>query len=93
MLKDGSFYFIKDYITLDETFTNALGAIITVVANEVVVDVRESGIGLAEGISIDKVYGSHWSRVKSGHYRIKLTQMMTQISKDYVFELSIPRIK
>lgn len=38
--RDGSFYYIKELSTLDEAFCNALGGIITVVANEIVVKVN-----------------------------------------------------
>ena len=32
-MKDGTFYFIKELSTLDEAFCNALGGIISLVAN------------------------------------------------------------
>jgi hypothetical protein len=34
-LKDGSFYFIKELATLDESFCNALGGIISLAAKDV----------------------------------------------------------
>ena len=76
-MKDGSFYFIKELSTLDEAFCNALGGIISLVANEVIVHVRCIAQGLVEGVKISKVYSDKWEKVKDGEYRIKLTQLMS----------------
>lgn len=40
LLKDGSFYFIKELSTLDEAFCNALGGIISLVASEVFIKLK-----------------------------------------------------
>ena len=90
--KDGSFYFIKELSTLDEAFCNALGGIISLVANEIVLSVRCIAKGLVEGIKIAKVYGERWEKIGDNEYRIKITQMMSEVSKDFVFELAIPAI-
>lgn len=45
-LKDGSFYFIKEIETLDEAFCNALGGIISLVASEIIVKVRNVSSGM-----------------------------------------------
>ena len=92
-LRDGAFYFIKELSTLDEAFCNALGGIISLVANEVVVNVRCIAAGIVAGVRISKVYGDKWQKTGEGEYRIKLTQLMSEISKDYVFELTIPKIE
>lgn len=39
-LRDGSFYFIKELGTLDEAFCNALGGIISLVASEIILNIR-----------------------------------------------------
>ena len=91
-LKDGSFYFIKELDTLDEAFCNALGGIISLVASEIIISVRCIATGLVEGVRISSVFGDKWQKVNEGEYRLKLTQMMSEISKEYVFELTIPAI-
>lgn len=91
-MKDGAFYFIKELSTLDEAFCNALGGIISLVANEVIIHVRCIATGIVEGIKISKVYGDKWEKIKDGEYRIKLTQIMSEVSKDFVFELTVPNI-
>jgi len=45
-MKDGSFYFIKELNTLDEAFCNALGGIISLVASEVIIQVRTVAQGM-----------------------------------------------
>jgi hypothetical protein len=54
--------------------------------------VRNVAAGLVEGVGISKVYGDKWEKVKEGEYRIKFTQIMTDSSKDFVLELTIPEI-
>lgn len=93
LLKDGSFYFIKELSTLDEAFCNALGGIISMVANEVIINVRCIASGLVEGIKISKVFGKKWEKINDNEYRIKITQMMSEVSKEFVFELTIPAIE
>jgi len=44
-------------------------------------------------VTISKVYGDRWEKIKEGEYRIKLTQIMTDSSKDFVLELTIPVIE
>lgn len=93
-MKDGAFYFIKELATLDEAFCNALGGIISLAASEVVMKINNISQGLVAGIKIKKVYGSekNWKKVNDKEYKVELTQMMSGISKDYVFELEIPAI-
>lgn len=93
-MKDGAFYFIKELATLDEAFCNALGGIISLAATEVIIKINNIAQGLAEGIKIKRVYGNEkaWKKIGDQEYRIELTQMMSGISKDYVFELEIPAL-
>jgi hypothetical protein len=76
-MKDGAFYFIKELSTLDEAFCNALGGIISQVASEINISVRNIAQGMVKGIRISKVFGDKWVKVKEGEYKIKLTQMMS----------------
>lgn len=90
--KDGSFYFIKEFDTLDEAFCNALGGIISMVASEVIVKVNSIAQGIVSGVHISKTFGPKWEKIKEGEYRLKLTQLMSEVSKEYVFELTVPAI-
>ena len=62
-MKDGAFYFIKELATLDEAFCNALGAIISLVANEVIIKVNNISKNIVEGVKIKKVYGKMWEKI------------------------------
>ena len=90
--RDGTFYFIKELATLDEAFCNALGGIISLVAKEVNIKLTNISKNLVGGIQIGKVYGDMWEKLNQKEYRIKISQLMSGISKDYVFEMSIPHI-
>ena len=89
-LRDGAFYFIKELATLDEAFCNALGGIISLVANEVTVRVRLIAKDMVGGTTISKVYGDKWEKANEREYTIRLTQLMSGVSKDFVFELTFP---
>lgn len=90
--KDGAFYFIKQLATLDEAFCNALGGIISLVANEVTLKVSNIAKNIVEGIKIKKVYGNMWQKINDKEYKIKISQLMSGITKDFVFQLEIPVI-
>ena len=91
-LRDGTFYFIKELATLDEAFCNALGGIISLVANEITIKISNIAKNLMEGVRILKVYGDSWQKLNDKEYKINISQMMSGISKDFVFELFIPNI-
>lgn len=47
---------------------------------------------MVEGIRISKTFGDKCTKINDREYKIKLTQLMSGVSKDYVFELIIPAI-
>lgn len=47
---------------------------------------------MVEGVKIGKVFGDKWKKNGEKEYQIKLTQMMSDVSKDFVFELAVPAI-
>lgn len=44
------------------------------------------------GVRIGKVYGQMWQKLSEKEYKIKITQLMSGITRDFVFELEIPAI-
>ena len=85
--KDGSFYYIKELATLDEAFANALGGLITVVANDVVIKVNSVSQGIVQGIRIGNVFGYNWEKINDKEYSIKILQLVSGISRDFIFSL------
>ena len=59
-LRDGTFYYIKELATLDEAFCNALGGIISLVANEITIKISNISKNLVEGVKISRAYGKSW---------------------------------
>ena len=63
-------------------------------ATEVTLKINNIASGLVQGIKIKKVYGSEkiWTKINDKEYKISISQLMSGITKDYVFELEIPAI-
>lgn len=59
-LKSGSFYFVKEVNLLDEFFVDALGGLITVVADSIELTVRTVAKDPFEKVKIKKTYGQFW---------------------------------
>ena len=91
-MRDGTFYFIKELATLDEAFCNALGEVISLVAKDVHIRLGNVAKNLVGGIKIHKTYSKMWEKVNEKEFKISITQLMSGISKDFVFELAIPFI-
>lgn len=48
--------------------------------------------GIVENVKIGKVYGTNWEKVSNEEYIIRGRQIISGMSKDYVFEVVIPAI-
>lgn len=90
--KDGAFYYIKELASLDEAFGNALAGILSSVASEFILKISNISKNLLEGVKIKKTYGTNWEKISDTQYRIKILQLMSGASKDFVFLLQIPNI-
>ena len=84
-MRDGTFYFIKELATLDEAFCNALGEVISLVAKDVHIRMNNVAKNLIGGIKIGKTYSKLWEKVNEKEFKISITQLMSGISKDFVF--------
>lgn len=69
-----------------------MGGIISLVATDVVIKLTNISKNIVEDIKIKKTYGEMWEKLSDNEYRIKILQLMSGISKDYVFEILIPKI-
>lgn len=86
-IKDGNFYFINQLSSLDEAFCNALGGIITQTASDISITVESIAAGPVEQVEIKKVYGEKWKKINDKTYKIEINQIMSEVSKDFVFEI------
>jgi hypothetical protein len=59
-LKDGSFFYIEKIDTVDEAFATALGSLMSVVAQEIVIYLRNCCTGLFKDLQVGKTYGQPW---------------------------------
>lgn len=85
-LKGGEFYYIKQLSTLDEAFTNSLGGIISLAATDVEITIKNR----MEEFTIAKTYGPFWVKLTNDLYKIRIEQMISGVSKDFIFMLKVP---
>lgn len=55
------------------------------VASEVTIKINNISKNIVEGIKINKVFGKMWEKINDKEYKIKLSQVMSGITKDFVF--------
>ncbi|CAD8102844.1 unnamed protein product [Paramecium sonneborni] len=90
--KNGSFYFVQEISLLDEFFADALGGLISVIADQIEIEILSKPNNSFLDISISKTYGSMWQ--KNGKvYNIQLPQFSLGQRKDFVFQLKLPKFE
>ncbi|EAR89934.1 von willebrand factor type A (VWA) domain was originally protein (macronuclear) [Tetrahymena thermophila SB210] len=97
-LKDGNFYYVEKINQVDEFFVDALGGLFSVVAQEIVIDVELSLHSqykkFFQNATVSKTYGDMWSVIKKDtSYRIQINQLLSGVSKDFIFEITFPANK
>lgn len=88
-IKQGNFYYIPELDKIDRAFVNALGALFSIAAEKVTVRLSLVVSGKFSSIHISKMYGDLW-KWNGKEYVLELTQLISDVSKDFVFELNIP---
>jgi Mg-chelatase subunit ChlD len=90
--KDGNFYFIEELETIDECFADCLGGLLSVVADNVTVDIQEVESDVLPGLRINKFYGfdGAWQRNGKTHTRI-VPHLISDRETNSIFEIIIPR--
>ncbi|KAL4437706.1 hypothetical protein ABPG74_012381 [Tetrahymena malaccensis] len=97
-LKDGNFYYVEKINQVDEFFVDALGGLFSVVAQEIIIDVElllhSQYKKFFQNANVSKTYGDMWSVIKKDtSYRIQINQLLSGVSKDFIFEITIPANK
>lgn len=49
------------------------------------IEVKLISEGMFKNIRISKTYGNKWEKINEGHYAIRITQLRSEISRDFVF--------
>ncbi|EAR89933.1 von willebrand factor type A (vWA) domain was originally protein (macronuclear) [Tetrahymena thermophila SB210] len=94
-LKDGNFYYVEKINQVDEFFVDALGGLFSVIAQEIIIDVElllhSQYKKFFQNANVSKIYGDMWSVIKQDtQYRVQINQLLSGISKDFIFEITIP---
>ena len=90
-LRDGSFYFIKEFDKIDEAFVDCLGGLLTSVAQNAIIKITPQQSSALQGVEITKAYGdeSMWNS-DNQTYITKLSNVISGRQKDFILELKIP---
>lgn len=87
-LKEGQFYFVPDLTNIDECFVEALGGLISVVANNVQISVQPHNSGSTK---IRKAYGDKWQYDSWNKvHTLYQPHLLSGVRKDFVFEMDVP---
>eukprot|EP00331_Platyophrya_macrostoma_P015459 CAMPEP_0176474580 /NCGR_PEP_ID=MMETSP0127-20121128/43086_1 /TAXON_ID=938130 /ORGANISM="Platyophrya macrostoma, Strain WH" /LENGTH=588 /DNA_ID=CAMNT_0017869993 /DNA_START=57 /DNA_END=1823 /DNA_ORIENTATION=- len=91
-MKDGNFYFIEKYDTVDECFVDAIGALISVVGEDISLNVQavQSDIFPTNAITFGFGGKELW-KTTEGIYSTHESQISSGRSRNYVLELTIPK--
>ncbi|KAL4509553.1 hypothetical protein ABPG73_022769 [Tetrahymena malaccensis] len=96
-IKDGSFYYVEKTDQVDEFFIDALGGLFSVVAQDLTIKIeinRQNELfgKFFQNSYVSKSYGHMWNVVKKDQeFIIKINQIFSGVSKDFIFELTIPK--
>lgn len=90
--KDGEFYFIDKLDTIDECFASSLGGLMSIVAKDISVNVRNISNGALSGVAIGKTFSEAWSKVNDKEYSIKLAYLLSGTERGFVMELVLPPV-
>jgi len=91
-MKDGNFYFIEELHTIDECFVDCLGGLISVVADNSILQVQPVHSQILPNLQIAKAFGLDGSWVQSGGmYQINIAHLMSGREKNLILELEIPQ--
>ncbi|KAL4435511.1 hypothetical protein ABPG74_020287 [Tetrahymena malaccensis] len=96
-IKDGSFYYVERNDQVDEFFIDALGGLFSVVAQDINISIKinrqnEMFQKFFANPYVSKTYGPMWKVVnKNQEYAIKINQIFQGVSKDFIFEITLPK--
>ncbi|EGR32362.1 von willebrand factor type a domain protein [Ichthyophthirius multifiliis] len=95
-LKDGNFYYVEKIDQVNEFFVDALGGIFSVVAQDIQIDfslnIQDANFQKRfKQCQISKTYGNMFKCVnQNSHFQININQLLSGITKDFIFEVTIP---
>ncbi|EAR88380.2 Von willebrand factor type A (vWA) domain was originally protein (macronuclear) [Tetrahymena thermophila SB210] len=86
-LRNGTFNFMQDVNYLDTAFINIFAGMISTVAQNIKVGVKFTPPEQFKNFRISKVFGDNWTKVSETQYEINLINILSGVSKDFVFEM------
>ena len=89
--RDGNFYFIERLETADESFADALGGLLSVVAERVTLSVKALPCPVLSRVSFEKAFGGEllWRKTRDGWYETYIRQLSSGRNKNYVLMMAL----
>jgi len=85
----GTYYFVEGDSDVASAFGDALGGILSIVAQNTVVNIRVSPEAALLGVSIVDVHHDHKMRQPDGSYAVTLGDFYSEESRDVILEVSL----
>lgn len=84
---EGSYYFIEDEEKIAEAFADALGGLLSVVAQKISVRIRP-----APGVVLKKVHTKYKSaKLDDGSFEVTLEDIYSEENRDFLIDLQLPK--
>lgn len=86
----GSYYFVEDDSNVSSAFGDALGGVLSVVAQNVTLTIKAPIDGYEnQGVELIKVYHDNAKKMEDGSYEINIGDLYAEETRDIVFEVSL----
>eukprot|EP00331_Platyophrya_macrostoma_P007534 CAMPEP_0176424840 /NCGR_PEP_ID=MMETSP0127-20121128/11059_1 /TAXON_ID=938130 /ORGANISM="Platyophrya macrostoma, Strain WH" /LENGTH=551 /DNA_ID=CAMNT_0017805939 /DNA_START=100 /DNA_END=1755 /DNA_ORIENTATION=+ len=92
-IKEGAFYYVEKLDQVDECFVDCLGGLLSVIAEDVKIEIKAEPSGIFPKVEITKAYGSEgmWTiDPETKTYSTRIEQLISGKKKDYMLMLKIP---
>ncbi|KAL4472626.1 hypothetical protein ABPG74_018575 [Tetrahymena malaccensis] len=86
-LRNGTFNFMQDVNFLDTAFINIFAGMISTVAQNIKVVVKFTPPEQLKNFRISRAFGDNWTKVSETQYEVNLINILSGVSKDFVFEM------
>ena len=89
----GNFYFVNDIKCVDQCFVAELGLLFSLILKDIEITVKVNNEPPLEEAKITKTYGDMWVNEESGLNKINVKSFAKGMQKDYICELTFPKLK
>ena len=85
----GSYYFVEDDMNIGSAFGDAIGGILSVVAQNAVVTIKVPPAALALGVGITEIFHNQVVKRENGSYTVNVGDFYAEEERDVLFEVKL----